>query len=583
MNDIFSSGTSSVLLNGVLGRTFHCKRGVRQGDPLSPLLFVLAADFLQVLVNRAKDMGLLRLPLPIQADSDFPIVQYADDTLIIMEGDPRQLFFLKTLLYNFFESTGLKVNYNKSMIVPINISEDRLDLLARTFGCSKGSLPFTYLGLPLGVTKPKVIDFLPLVNKCERRLGSINNMLNQAGRLQVTNVVLSSLPTFYMCTLELPKAVIKQIDKFRKNCLWRGSNINGGSFPKAAWEMVCTSKEEGGLWVIDLELQNQILLMKNLDKFFNKRDIPWVHLVWEKHYKNGRLPGIVKKGSFWWRDTVKLLPNFKKMADIQVKNGTTCFFWKDKWTNQILDEQFPQAHSFARNKVISVKRAFATNEITEIFNLPLSQVAFDQVINIQQIMDSTVLSEPSNDVWTYSGGATKFKSAVAYRKMLVHNDVDQAFRWVWKSFCQPKHKVFYWLLLKDRLSTRNILRRKHMALDSYNCEFCFAAVEETVEHLFWHCPFAQHCWGIINLQTVLRGGTFENVEAIKVQMQSQFFMVAIILMCWTIWWARNELIFNNNQVGIQDCRQFFFKEVKLVSLRVKASLAINFELWIQSL
>jgi hypothetical protein len=101
-------------------------------------------------------------------------------------------------------------------MLPINITEERLDLLARTFGCSKGSLPFTYLSLPLGTTKPRVQDFLPLVSKCERRLGGISTMLNQDGRLQMRNAVLSSLPTFYMCTLELPKTVIKQIDKFRK-------------------------------------------------------------------------------------------------------------------------------------------------------------------------------------------------------------------------------------------------------------------------------------------------------------------------------------------------------------------------------
>jgi hypothetical protein len=162
-----------------------------------------------------------------------------------MEADPRQLFFLKSLLQVFSDSTGLEVNYNKSMLLPINIIETRLEHLARTFGCSKGSLPFTYLGLPLGLTKPKIQDFLPLVNKCESKLGGISSMLNQAGRLQITNAVLSALPTYCMCSLELPKAVIKQINKFRKHYLWRGSDVNGRTIPKAAWEMVSKPKEEG--------------------------------------------------------------------------------------------------------------------------------------------------------------------------------------------------------------------------------------------------------------------------------------------------------------------------------------------------
>jgi hypothetical protein len=156
VKNIFNSETFQVLLNGVPGKTIHCRRGVRQGDPLSPLLFVLAADYLQALINKAKDMNLLKLPIPLQSSSDFPVIQYADDTLIILEGDVKQLFFLKSLLQNFSASTGLKVNYQKSMILPINLSENKLDHLARTFGCSKGSLPFTYLGLPLGITKPKI-------------------------------------------------------------------------------------------------------------------------------------------------------------------------------------------------------------------------------------------------------------------------------------------------------------------------------------------------------------------------------------------------------------------------------------------
>lgn len=195
--------------------------------------------------------------------------------MIILEGDTKQLLFLKSIINTFSEATGLMVNLKKSMMLSINISEARLDLLARTFGCSKGSFPFTYLGLPMGLTKPAVQDFLPLVNKCEARLGSVSTFLSQAGRLELTNAVFSALPTYYMCTLELPKTVIKQIDSFRKHCLWRGNQVNARKLSKAALKMVCKAKEEGGLGVIDTEKQNEALLLKNLNKFFNKMDIPW--------------------------------------------------------------------------------------------------------------------------------------------------------------------------------------------------------------------------------------------------------------------------------------------------------------------
>jgi hypothetical protein len=143
-----------------------------------------------------------------------------------MEVCTKQLFFLKVMLNSFAESTGLHVNYHKSNIYPINVLDQKMEILANTFHYKIGSMSFTYLGLPLGLKRPNMRAFLPLIQKIEKRFVSTSIFLSQAGRLQMVNAVFFSLPTYYMCTLKLPKTVIKHIDKFRRHCLWRGADIN---------------------------------------------------------------------------------------------------------------------------------------------------------------------------------------------------------------------------------------------------------------------------------------------------------------------------------------------------------------------
>jgi hypothetical protein len=129
-------------------------------------------------------------------------------------------------------------------------------------------------------------------------MSATSQFLSYAGRLQLVNSVISSLPTYYMCSLKLPLTVIEIIDKHRKNCLWRVKDFNRKRYNLAAWDLVRKPKDKGGLGVINLSFQNDAFLLKQLDKFYRKENIQWVALIWQKYYNN-IVPHLAReKGSF---------------------------------------------------------------------------------------------------------------------------------------------------------------------------------------------------------------------------------------------------------------------------------------------
>ena len=154
-----------------------------------------------------------------------------------------------------------------------------------------------------------------------------------------------------------------------------------------------------------------------------------------------------------------------------------------------------------------------------MFQLPLSQTAYLHMQNIEQMIDSLTLND-EDDKWTYSQGSGVFASTKVYKILVGHSEIRPSYKWLWKSNCQPKHNIFFWLLIKDRLSTRNILKRRNMHLDSYNCVLCNLLTEETLSHLFINCSMSTMCWNIIGMDIPLNGSFPEMVSQLKTQLNS---------------------------------------------------------------
>jgi hypothetical protein len=217
------NGNMSVLVNGSPTEEISIKRGLKQGDPLAPLLFLLVAEGLGAImrkgveINRFKPFLVGRDTLPIS------ILQYADDTLCIGEASVGNLRAIKAMLRGFELVSGLKVNFWKSCLIGVNVTNYFLGMAADFLHCRVGDIPFKYLGLPVGANPRKMTTWEPMLNIIRGRLGAWGNKyVCLGGRIVLINAVLSAIPIFYLSYLKMPVKVWKEVVKIQRKFLWRG-------------------------------------------------------------------------------------------------------------------------------------------------------------------------------------------------------------------------------------------------------------------------------------------------------------------------------------------------------------------------
>jgi hypothetical protein len=547
IESIVKGGNVGVKINDDIGHFFQTKKGLRQGDPLSPLLFNIVADMLATLISRAKENGQIRGLVPHLVEDGLSILQYADDTILFLEDDLNQAKNLKIVLNTFEKLSGLKINFHKSELYCFGNAKSRTVSYGEIFGCKEGTLPFRYLGIPMNTHKIRNQDWQLVETRFQKKLASWKSkLLSAGGRLVLINAVLSSLPMFMMSFFRIPKGVLKKLDYYRSRFYWQ-SDEHKKKYRLIKWGVLQQPKCLGGLGILDLETQNKCLLAKWIINLLNE-DGTWQQLIKAKYLNRKTFTQVAKRpgDSQFWMGLMEIKDTILAKGRFQVNNGRQARFWEDVWVGgQALKDTYPTLYNITRRKNVSVASVISEVPVNMSFRRALTGSNRQKWFQLVESIAHLMLNEREDKfIWSLSKTGTYSVQSLYKRIMSEGRSPHKTI--IWKLKIPNKIKIFLWYLHKGVTLTKdNLSKRKWKG--STKC--CFCNSKETIQHLFFDCRLARSIWGAIHMAFGIAAPS--GVEHLlgdwlanwNVKHKRQI-LVGVTALCWSIWLCRNDVEFN---------------------------------------
>ncbi|GJR51089.1 reverse transcriptase domain-containing protein [Tanacetum coccineum] len=441
-----SSTSYSICINGNLHGYFQGKRGLRQGDPLSPYLFTLVMEVLTLMFKR-KVMDSDCFSFHRYCDKlELINLCFADDLFIFAYGDVQSVVVIKECLDEFKHASGLIPSIPKSTAFFCNVLNHVKLSILNVLPFEEGRLPVKYLGVPLVSSRLKA----------------------RACRLQLIRSVISSMHVFWASVFVIPNRVLMDIEQCMRNFLWCPSSSSKGK-AKVAWELVCLPKDEGGLGIRRLEHFNSALLVSHIWNLLSLKESLWVK--WVHAYKlNGRnfwdVP-IRGNMSWSWQKILQLRPSIREF--IWRKIGLALLYLRKL-------VMYSRRELGMAMGILHDKYQFL-NECT----VPLS----NNCDTLEwRLYDGTVKRFSVAQVWECIRPRA---DKVPWSKIddMVKND-----NLIWFAMGIPRQLFNLWLIINHKLKTHDrVSIWDYSNVLGSTCPLC-EATPDSHEHLFFICPFA---------------------------------------------------------------------------------------------